>query len=163
MKKIIKKQHTPLPFDQPSDFFYRRALKSLDKYEYEKAVYNIKKALRKDEKNLTYNLELAGMLSEIEHFDASNDLLFNILQDSREEISECYFGIGCNFFGLNDYQKASASLLKYIKLSPDGEFVEDAEIMLEGIDYDLHLEEDEKDSTLVWKNALHNGDSKNAI
>ncbi len=158
------KKKTALSFDQPGDFYYRRAMKFVQKDEYEKAVFNIRKAIGKDRKNMGYILDFAGLLTEIEHFDDSNDLLFSVLRKSGNHTAECYFGLGCNFYGLSDYKKASSSLNKYLSLSPDGEYAEDAEIMLDNINYDMLLSGDTDDKFIYeWKNALNEGDSKNAL
>lgn len=134
MRKIgDKKSSLALPFDQPGDFYYRRAMKFAQKDEYDKAVFNIRKAIIKDNENVGYMLDFAGLLTEIEHFDDSNDLLFSVLWKSGEHTAECYFGLGCNFYGLNDLKKATSSLNKYLSLAPEGEYVEDAEILLENI------------------------------
>jgi tetratricopeptide (TPR) repeat protein len=160
MSKItFDNKSTALPFDQPSDFHYRRAVKYLDKDDYKKAVINIRKAIEKDSSNVEYILELAGILSDIEHFDDSNELLFMLLQEYDKTITECYYGIGYNFFWLNDHKKASSCLLKYLKLDPDGVFVENASIMLENIENDVYIE----DPTAVWRNFLYEGNSKKAI
>lgn len=165
MRKIgDKKSSLALPFDQPGDFYYRRAMKFAQKDEYDKAVFNIRKAIIKDNENVGYMLDFAGLLTEIEHFDDSNDLLFSVLWKSGEHTAECYFGLGCNFYGLNDLKKATSSLNKYLSLAPEGEYVEDAEILLENINYDLLLTEDgNSESDHKWKNALNEGDAKDAI
>ena len=165
MRKIgDKKTDTALPFDQPGDFYYRRAMKFAQKDEYEKAVFNIRKAISKDKENIGYMLDFAGLLTEIEHFDDSNEVLFSVLRKSGVHTAECYFGLGCNFYGLNDYKKASSTLNKYLSLSPKGEYAEDAEMMLENINYDILLSEDGDNATAVqWKSALNEGDAKSAI
>lgn len=158
-KLTFENKGAALPFDQPSEFYYRRAIKYLDKYEYEKAVANIRKAIDKNSSNVDYILELAGILSDIEHFDDSNELLFMLLQESDEPIAECYYGIGCNFFWLNDHKKASSCLLKYLKLSPDGTFVEDASIILENIENEVYVD----NPIATWRSFLYEGNSKKAI
>ena len=164
MKRFIKeKNNIALPFDQPSGFYYRRSIKSLDKFEYEKAVYYINKAIKKDDSNQNYVLDLAGILSEIDHFDDSNNLLFLILQNSQKPIAECYYGLGCNYFGLYDYKKASSCLNKYLKLEPDGEYSQETEILLENIEYDLDLEKDSNEPSAAWHNLLTQGNNKKAI
>ena len=109
-------------------------------------------------------LDFAGLLTEIEHFDDSNEVLFTVLRKSGEHTSECYFGLGCNFYGLNDYKKATSTLNKYLSLSPKGEYAEDAEMMLENINYDMLLAEGGDDGIdYKWKSALNDGDAKEAI
>ncbi len=165
MRKIgDRKSNTALPFDQPGDFYYRRAMKFAQKYEYDKAVFSIRKAIDKDQSNIGYKLDLAGLLTEIEHFDDSNDLLFYVLRKSGEHQAECYFGLGCNFYGLSDYKKATSSLNKYLSMSPEGEYAEDAQMMLENISIDESLSEEETGfPDDQWKEALNEGDTKNAI
>ena len=40
------------------------------------------------------NIAISEILTEIGYFEESNRLLMKVLREQREEISECYFGIG---------------------------------------------------------------------
>ena len=137
-------------------------MKFAQKDEYEKAIFNIRRAINKDRDNLSYVLDFAGLLTEIEHFDDSNDLLFSVLRKSGDFSAECYFGLGCNFYGLNDFKKATSSLNKYLSISPDGEYAEDAEVMLENINFDSMLA-DSPETDLKLNESLTEGDTKSAI
>ena len=62
--------------------------------------------------------------------DRSNSVLFELLMRKKEGRSDCYFGMGCNFLGLNDLEKAQESFEKYLALDPEGEFQEEVEEFL---------------------------------
>ncbi len=126
-------RHKLLTFEQPGDFYHRRALRHLDNEEYAKAIWHLKQAINKEPSNHEYRLDLAGVLSEIERFNDSNQELFLIMQASDELPAECYYGLGCNFYGLNEFDKAADSLHKYLEIDPDGTYAEDAQFMLDNI------------------------------
>ena len=123
-----------LTFEQPGDFYHRRALRHLDNEEYAKAIWHLKQAISKEPSNPEYRLDLAGVLSEIERFNDSNQELFLIMQASNDELpAECYYGLGCNFYGLNEFDRAADSLHKYLEIEPEGTYAEDAKFMLDNI------------------------------
>ena len=47
---------------------------------------------------------------------------------TKEARSECFFGMGCNFIGLGDLDKAEESFEKYLAVSPDGEYRDDVDV-----------------------------------
>ncbi len=119
-----------LPFDQPGTFHYRRAQKRLDQQRYLDALQSLRSAVQKDPDNPEYQLDLAEIFTEMCCFDESNQVLFALMR-SPQSVSECYFGLGCNFMGLQDFEKARESFLTYIRLDPDGTYRDDVEDLLD--------------------------------
>ena len=119
-----------LNFDRPAGFYFESAEKFLDNYDYVGALPLLRRAVQKDPANLEYKLALAEALTDINRFEESNAILFELLKFSEFLNPECYFGIGCNFIGMNDFEKAKQSFEQYIKIDPDGEFKEEVEEFL---------------------------------
>lgn len=129
-----------LKFEQPANFYYNNALKYIENGDYINALPQLRKAREMEPENQEYTLALAQALTEIGRFDDSNSLLFSLM-DSEYFSGECYFGIGCNFMGLNDYERAQQSFERYLDKEPDGDFAEEIGDFLEFI-YDMEDEED---------------------
>ena len=119
-----------LDFERPASFYFESAERFLDNVDYIGALPLLRKAVQKDPGNQEYKLALAEALTDINRFEESNAILFELLKFSRYLDPECYFGIGCNFIGLNDFEKAKQSFEQYIKIEPDGEFKEEVEEFL---------------------------------
>ena len=122
-----------LSFEQKGEFFYRRGLNRLDENKLSEALCNYRLASERDPGNEEILLAMAEVLTEMERYDESNRILFALMR-REEHDSECYFGLGCNFMGLNDLEHAKDAFERYADLEPEGEFVYDAFNMLDAID-----------------------------
>ena len=122
-----------LQFEQNGDFYLRRGQNKLDGNRLPDAIAMYRMALRRDPENIDAKLALAEALTEACRFDESNRLLFTLLH--REDTpNESFFGLGCNFVGLQEYDSAVESFEQYLDLEPDGEFAPDACDMLDVLD-----------------------------
>lgn len=174
MKRRLNQDSKILSFDQPGEFFLRKAEKLLDENNFVDALPFFRKATEKEPKNIDFKLALAEVFTEMNFFEESNNILFEVIKTSGEEATECYFGLGCNFMGLSDYEKARESFEKYMKLDPDGEFSEEVKDLLEILESQEELfEESEElndvskkhyyDLAAKGKSLLDKGDYKGAI
>lgn len=160
-----------LSFDRPADFYYQAAVRNLDGGRYISALPLIRQAIAKDPKNEEYLLTLAEIYTDIGKFDQSNAILFDLVE-KNEDITECYYGLGCNFIGLNDLEKAAQSFEKYLDIDPYGEYRDDVVEFLGfieeyGISDDDFLEDAMQrkgyDLAGEGKKSLDSGDFKRAI
>ncbi len=122
-----------LSFEQKGEFFYKRGLDKLDDNDLPNALSNYRMALERDPENEEIRLAAAEVLTEMERFDESNRILFRLMENEQPD-AECFFGLGCNFAGLNDLDHAKDALERYAELEPEGEFIYDAYDMLDAID-----------------------------
>ncbi|HHY83150.1 MAG TPA: tetratricopeptide repeat protein [Clostridiales bacterium] len=123
LKKVV-------PFDQDGSFFYRKAKKYIENNNYINALNYYRKAIEKDPDNLEYSMDLAEVFSEMGYYHESNLILFYIMQKNPSR-TECYFAIGCNFLGLQEFSKARDSLQKYLEADEYGFYAEEAQNLLE--------------------------------
>lgn len=131
-RKILSmKGSKVVPFEQNGEFYYRKAQKYIDNNNYFNALGCYRKAAEKEPDNFDYLLDLAEIFTEMNCYEDSNQVLLYLIQDDEVSSSECYFGIGCNFLGLQDYDKAQECFMKYLKLDPKGEFSEEAQDLLD--------------------------------
>lgn len=135
--KLALHKHTRpgkvLSFEQKGEFFYRRGLDRLDQNKLADALCNYRLAGERDPGNEEILLAMAEVLTEMERFDESNRILFALVRRAEHD-PECYFGMGCNFMGLNDLTHAKDALERYAELEPEGTFTYDAYDMLDAID-----------------------------
>ncbi|MEG2202907.1 MAG: hypothetical protein RRY10_04595, partial [Christensenellaceae bacterium] len=143
-----------IEFERPASFYYEIAVKMTDNLNFLGALPMMRKAIEKDPVNLSYQLELAEILTELTKYEESNSIIFEIMEQSKD-MTECYFGLGCNFIGLNEYEKAQESFEKYMEIEPDGEFREDIEDFLgffdEAVEFENYYIEDAADAELQKK------------
>lgn len=125
--------HGILPFRQSGEFHYRWAKRYLDEDNVPGALHHLWQAVDMSPDNVGYSMELAGLLSDIERYDESNEILLMLMQN-EEAPGECFYGLGCNFLGMGDLSNAEESLEQYLSRDPDGDFIEDAIVMLDDIE-----------------------------
>nr|WP_122013160.1 tetratricopeptide repeat protein [Maliibacterium massiliense] len=157
-----------VPFQQTGAFYSKRARKHIDRENLVDALAYTRKALQQEPENAQYQLDVAGIYSEMGRFEASNHLLFKLVRRDEENLAECYFGLGCNFLALEDYNNAAAVLQRYVQLAPDGMYAEEAEDMLDSLTSDDPEDEDARlwrlhQRALEGKRALEQGDTAGAI
>lgn len=128
-RNLKKRDAKVLPFEQSAGFYYRQAVRQSDRNNYYDALAFFRKAHEKDAGNQEYVQALAYMLTEMACYEESNQVIFAAFARGQKS-PQCYFILGCNFMGLNDFEKAEDSFEKYASLDPEGEFAEEAEDLM---------------------------------
>ncbi|MDD3919560.1 MAG: hypothetical protein PHO41_00065 [Eubacteriales bacterium] len=131
--KRNNRQAKIIPFERDGEFFLRRGSDRLEKNDVLEAMSNYRQALLRDPENLDYQLAVAEVLTEMHRYEESNRMLLPLLSQDAPP-SECYFGMACNFLGMQEFQHATDSLNSYLFVDPDGEFCYDAEDMLDAME-----------------------------
>ncbi|NLJ40739.1 MAG: tetratricopeptide repeat protein [Clostridiales bacterium] len=133
---FASKERKVIPFDQNGQFYHKKAKKHMDNNNYLDALNFYRKAVEKEPKNVEYLLGLAEVFTEMGCFDQSSKVLFTVLQKERAR-SDCYFGLGCNFLGMQDYKRAFECFKKYIEIDPAGLYSDEANDLMDILeDYD---------------------------
>ncbi|MEA4913221.1 MAG: tetratricopeptide repeat protein [Christensenella sp.] len=125
-----------IPFTQSANFYMKRGAKELEKNDLIAAIAKYREAYERAPEDAEIAIALAEILSQMQRFEESNRILFRLLADREDTPAECHFGLACNYFGMQDYDRAADSLEDYLELEPDGEFAADAEDFLDLIDDD---------------------------
>lgn len=136
--KQARKIGRVIPFERDVEFFLRRGSQRLEKNDLIEAINNYYIAQARDPENVEIQLAIAEVLTEMHRYEESNRLLFPLLS-TDESPPECFFGIACNFLGMQEFNHAQDSLESYLSLEPDGDFVPDALDMLDVIEDDTAL------------------------
>ncbi len=144
-----------LPFAQDGDFYYRRGISKLDKNNLVGAIADYRLALSRDSQNAEIVLGIAEVLTAMERFEESNRMLMSWFSNEKTCPAECYFGMGCNFAALREFDQARINFERYVEEDPDGDFIYDAYDMLDALDEDEdYLAEEEKRSSVYGENRL---------
>ncbi len=125
----------PLPID--ATFFFERAVRSLDRCQYDKALKYFRKAAEYEPNNPVNFCNLAGVLSEMGNYGASNEVLRQILEDIDPTMTECYFYLSNNYANMDDFESAERAVLLYLETDTEGHYLAEAEEMIELLSYEL--------------------------
>ncbi|SDS69573.1 Tetratricopeptide repeat-containing protein [Paenibacillaceae bacterium GAS479] len=126
-----------IPIQWDATFFFERAVRSMDRYHYDKALKYFRRAVEYEPENPVNHCNLAGILSEMGQYEESNRILVEILETLDPLMTECFFYMANNFANMEQYEKAEQSLLRYLEEDEEGHYLDDAEEMMELLQYEL--------------------------
>ncbi|NGM85335.1 tetratricopeptide repeat protein [Paenibacillus sp. 7124] len=120
-----------------ANFFFERAVRSLDRFQYEKALKNFRKAVEYEPENPVNHCNMAGILSEMGNYEASNAVLAHVLDKVDPSMTECHFYMANNFANMENFEEAERSLVTYLEEDINGEFLAESEELMELLHYEL--------------------------
>jgi len=120
-----------------ADFFFERAVQSLDRYHYDKALKYFRRAVEIEPDNPDNYFNMAGILSEMGNYEESNLILQQILEQFDPDMTECYFYMANNYANMEQYELAEKALIRYLEEDPTGQYLEESEEMMEFLGYEL--------------------------
>jgi tetratricopeptide (TPR) repeat protein len=118
-------------------FFFERAVRSLDRYRYDKAIKYFKRAVDYEPENPVNHCNLAGILSEVGNYTESNQILQKIVDEVDPSMTECYFYMANNFANMEDFEAAEKAIIHYLEHDAEGQFLQESEEMMEFLSYEL--------------------------
>lgn len=127
-KGDVKSNVIAMDFD--AAYFFERGVRFLQRNELNKALKAFRKTVEYEPNNPVNYCNLAGVLSEMGDFEASNELLEHVLSDLDPTMAECKFYLANNYANMGEYDTAEEYVLRYLDAEPEGEYAEDAEDML---------------------------------
>ncbi|NGZ77136.1 tetratricopeptide repeat protein [Saccharibacillus alkalitolerans] len=118
-------------------FFFERAVRALDRYQYDKALKYFRKAVELKPDNPVNHCNMAGILSEMGDYEASNAVLLHVLEQVDPAMTECRFYMANNFANMERFEEAEEALLAYLGEDAAGQFLHEAEEMIELLQIEL--------------------------
>lgn len=112
-------------------YHYERGIRFLERNDLKRALKAFRKTVEYEPDNPVNHCNLAGVLSELGNFEASNEVLLHVLKELDPTLAECQFYLANNYANMGEYEMAEDHVLRYLDADPDGEYVEDAEDMLD--------------------------------
>ncbi|WP_017756380.1 tetratricopeptide repeat protein [Calidifontibacillus oryziterrae] len=138
-------------FAQDGEYFFNKGIKFYRHRDLYKAKKYFQRAVSFDPQEPVFLCQLAAVLAELGEFEESNLLLIQVVENLEPEMYECYYFLANNYAYLGLFHEAKKYAKLYLKYSPDGEFYEDTEDLLEllsiesNILHGTHESEDEDD------------------
>ena len=130
--------HNIIEVQMNANFFFDRAVKSLDRYQYDKALKYFRKAVEYEPQNPVNHCNMAGILSETGDYEGSNRVLQHILDEVDSQMTECYFYMANNYANMDQFELAEKALVTYLEEDPSGQFMDEAEELMELLHYELN-------------------------
>ncbi len=118
-------------------FFFERAVQSLDRFHYDKALKYFRRAAEYEPYDPVNHCNLAGIYSELGNYEESNRILRMILESIDPDMTECFYYMANNYANMEQFERAEEQLVQYLELDPNGIFLEEAEEMIEMLSIEL--------------------------
>lgn len=137
--KSILKKTTVVDFKQDAAFFVDRGMRCLNRYDYDKALRSFRRAVEMEPTNAECHCHLASALAETGQFEASNEVLYEVIEKWDPSMTEVYFYMANNYANLEDYHMAEEMAVRYLQEDSTGPYREDAEELLDYIYFELDM------------------------
>ncbi|KIL38832.1 hypothetical protein SD70_23910 [Gordoniibacillus kamchatkensis] len=118
-------------------FFFDRAVESLGRFRYDRAVKYFRRAVEYEPGNPVNHCNLAGVLSEMGDYEESNRLLRHVLDNIDPAMTECHFYMANNFANMENYEQAEEALVRYLENDEGGQYLSESEEMMEFLSLEL--------------------------
>src|SRR5690625_1280509 len=156
IKNKETKQNKILPFIPEGDFYFTKGVKAFKKRKFDIALKWLKKATEKNPHDPLYQCQMSIIYTEIGSYHEANQLLRQVLESS--DYVDCYYLLANNYAHLGLLHDAKKYVLIYLEKEPEGDLAEDANSLLELIDFDEEEEEDltfeDEDELLVYQETI---------
>ncbi|TJY39550.1 tetratricopeptide repeat protein [Cohnella pontilimi] len=127
-----------IPMRLDATFFFERAVQSLDRFHYDKALKYFRRAVEYEPENPVNHCNMAGILSEMGRYEESNVILRSVLDQIDPAMTECYYYLANNYANMELYEAAEEALVRYLENDPDGQFLDEADELLDLLNYELN-------------------------
>lgn len=138
-KTTVTKTRQPkvINLQMNATFFFERAVQSLDRFHYDKALKYFRRAVEYEPNNPVNYFNMAGILSEMGDFAQSNTVLRQILDDLDPGMTECYFYMANNYANMEQFEQAEQALVRYLEEDAAGQYLEESEELMEFLSFEL--------------------------
>ncbi|ACS98848.1 tetratricopeptide repeat protein [Paenibacillus sp. JDR-2] len=136
-REAIEQTAKIIPIQWDATFFFERAVRSLDRYHYDKALKYFRRAVEYEPENPVNHCNMAGIMSEMGNYEESNRILKWIVDELDPTMTECHFYMANNYANMEMYEAAEGALIHYLEEDADGQYLDEAEEMMELLQYEL--------------------------
>ncbi|BCB05626.1 tetratricopeptide repeat protein [Bacillus sp. KH172YL63] len=128
-----------LSFVPTGEYYYNKGMKAYQRRELKKSLKYLNRAFQLEPVEPMIACQLSIVYTELGEYKRSNDLLHNILDELDPHMSECHYFLANNYAHLGLFKEAYEQVSAYLDKEEYGEFVEDAEDLLELLELDSDL------------------------
>ena len=131
---MADKSKNVLEFKQDDKFYYQRAMRLIDNYEFTRGIKMLNMAIKQKPNNIEYRMSLCDILTDIGYYSKSIEEIINIMVIDSDFDSRCYYMLGYNYYELGDYIKALNMFERFLSIDPEGDLSDEVFFFLENIE-----------------------------
>lgn len=148
--KMVKNIAKVFPFIPTGEYYFHRGIRAYNNFDLNKAKKYLKRAMELEPNEPMIACQLALVLTETLEYEQSNEILFAIIDNLKNDMTECHYFIANNFAYLGQFSEAYKHASFYLSKSPNGEFAHDSQELLDLI----AIEQDEEFKELMKQDEL---------
>ncbi|MBP1947930.1 tetratricopeptide repeat protein [Virgibacillus litoralis] len=156
--KSDRRQHNVIPFIPDGEFYFTKGVEAFQKRKFNSSIKWLVKAVEMTPKDNLYKCQLSIIYTEVGSYHEANQLLTKVLQSSDGQYTDCYYLLANNYAHLGLLNDAKKYAKSYLDKEPDGDFSDEAEQLLELIDFDEDENNDweleEEDELLIYQETI---------
>lgn len=152
--KILQPMGKIITFNPTGEYYFSKGIKAYHRRDYYKSLKYLQRAQALEPGEPMILCQLAIVYADTGEYQKSNELLHLIIEELDEEMVECYYFLANNYAHLGFFKDAYYHANLYLKLDPDGDFVEDTEDLLEVLTLEsdnLHEEDAYEEEDLITR------------
>ncbi|MBP1932607.1 tetratricopeptide repeat protein [Ammoniphilus resinae] len=134
---MLSKPTNVIELNMNAEAFNHIAVKSLDRFNYSKALRYFTRASRLEPKNPRYHYNVAGVLTKMGDYAASNEVLQQLLEDDVEGAVDSHYYLACNYAHMDLLEEAEEHAMKYLEQTEDGKYIADIRDLLDYVGVEL--------------------------
>src|SRR5699024_7632078 len=129
--KMVKNIAKVFPFIPTGEYYFHRGIRAYNNFDLNKAKKYLKRAMELEPNEPMIACQLALVLTETLEYEQSNEILFAIIENLKNDMTECHYFIANNFAYLGQFSEAYKHASFYLSKSPNGEFAHDSQELLD--------------------------------
>lgn len=136
MRKVKEKNNIiSVHFD--ALFFFERGVRSFNRHNLVKALKYFERCVAIEPTNAKYYIHLSAALTELEQYEKSNELLYKVIHELDQSMSDCHYYLANNYAHMGELEEAEHHVLTYLQNEPEGMYIDEAEELLDYICLEL--------------------------
>ncbi|NQD68894.1 tetratricopeptide repeat protein, partial [Bacillus haikouensis] len=168
--KLRSEQAKVLSFVPTGEYYYTKGMKAYQRRELKRSLKYLNRAFQLEPLEPMIACQLSIVYTELGEFKRANELLQEIIKNLDPHMTECHYFLANNYAHLGLFKEAYDHVNMYLDKDEHGEFVEDAEDLLEllELDSDLTVEDLYEHDDLIMqqekaKDLLESGHFQKAV
>ncbi|WP_064093020.1 tetratricopeptide repeat protein [Rossellomorea aquimaris] len=137
--KLLSEQAKVLSFVPTGEYYYTKGMKAYQRRELKRSLKYLNRAFQLEPLEPMIACQLSIVYTELGEYKNANDLLHEILNELDPRMSECHYFLANNYAHLGLFKEAYDHVTSYLEKEEHGEFVEDAEDLVELLELDSDL------------------------
>ena len=141
--KLRSEQAKVLSFVPTGEYYFNKGMKAYQRRELKRSLKYLNRAIQLEPLEPMIACQLSIVYTELGEYKRANEILHQIVDQLDPHMTECHYFLANNYAHLGLFKEAYEHVTTYLEKEEHGEFVEDAEDLLDLLEIDSDLTVDD--------------------